>query len=230
MRSPLELDLSYNHPGDSGVKLFSAGLEDPTWRLHKLNLDHGGELRMKSGPRKYAVNLTLDPNTANSRLSLSEGNRKVTCKKKKQWYPDNPKRFEYGNQILCKEGLTRRCYWEVEWCGIEVSISVTYKGINRRGMGEDSQLGHNNKSWSLYCYENIYYASHNKEFTSITPTASWSNRVGVYLDWPSGILSFYSVFSDTLTHIHTFHSTFTEEIYPGFGIGSGSSVSLCKVE
>ncbi|KAL6471855.1 hypothetical protein MHYP_G00205050 [Metynnis hypsauchen] len=71
-----ELDLSYNHPGESGVKLLSDLLEDPHCTLEKLQVDHGGKIRIKPGPQKYAVNLTLDPNTVNRRLSLSERNRK----------------------------------------------------------------------------------------------------------------------------------------------------------
>uniref|UniRef100_A0A8C7LBK3 NACHT domain-containing protein n=1 Tax=Oncorhynchus kisutch TaxID=8019 RepID=A0A8C7LBK3_ONCKI len=86
-----ELDLSYNHPGDS---LLSAGLDDPHCRLEKLNVDHGGEKAMKPGLRKYVCDLTLDPNTVNRLLSLSEENRKVTCGRKKQPYPDHPERFE----------------------------------------------------------------------------------------------------------------------------------------
>ncbi|KAJ8362893.1 hypothetical protein SKAU_G00117240 [Synaphobranchus kaupii] len=72
-----ELDLSYNHQGEWGVRPLSAGLEDPSWRLEKLNVDHGGEIRPKPGLMKYACELTLDPDTVHSGLSLSEGNRKV---------------------------------------------------------------------------------------------------------------------------------------------------------
>ncbi|XP_062319084.1 ribonuclease inhibitor-like isoform X2 [Osmerus eperlanus] len=223
-----ELDLSYNHPGEKGSKLLSAGLEDPHCRLEKLNVDHGGECWIKPGLRKYACELTLDPNTAHRELSLSEENRKVTWRWEEQPYPDHPERFEDWPQVLCREGLSGRCYWEAEWSGGGVDIAVTYKGISRRGEGDDSGLGYNNKSWSLDCDDNSYSAWHNKKSTDIP--APPSHRVGVYLDWPAGTLSFYTVSSDTLTHLHTFHSTFTEPLYPGFYVHPGSSVSLCQVE
>ncbi|XP_067085059.1 NLR family CARD domain-containing protein 3-like isoform X1 [Osmerus mordax] len=218
-----ELDLSYNHPGENGLKLLSAALE-------KLNIDHGGECRIKPGHRKYACELTLDPNTVETRLSLSEENRKVTFGTELQQYPDHPERFEGWSQVLCREGLSGRCYWEAERSGWGVSIAVTYKEISRRGRGVDCRLGWNKKSWSLECRSNSYSVMHNDNSTYISAPPSNSHRVGVYLDWPAGTVSFYTVSSDTLTHLHTFHSTFTEPLYPGFYVWSDSSVSLCQIE
>ncbi|XP_078140919.1 NACHT, LRR and PYD domains-containing protein 3-like [Centroberyx gerrardi] len=224
-----ELDLSYNHPGASGVKLLSAGLEDPHWRLDSLSVDHGGEQRLKPGLRKYACELTLDPNTAHRNLFLSEDNRKVTAVREEQPHPDHPERFDYWKQLLCRNGLTGRCYWEVERKG-GVHIGVTYRGIRRRGEGDDCWMGGNEKSWSLDCTRYSYSVWHNNRRTDIPSlSSSGSNRVAVYLDWPAGSLSFYRVSSDSLIHIHTFHSTFTEPLYPGFRFRVGSTVSLCQI-
>uniref|UniRef100_A0A4W5LQH9 B30.2/SPRY domain-containing protein n=1 Tax=Hucho hucho TaxID=62062 RepID=A0A4W5LQH9_9TELE len=127
--------------------------------------------------------LTLDLNTVNRHLSLSEENRKVTCRTEEQPYPDHPERFEDYRQVLCIEGLTGRCYWEVECSGRGAGIGVTYKGISRRGRGNDCCLGYNDKSWSLFCSDDSYTAYHNNKHTTIDVPSSSSHRVGVYLDW-----------------------------------------------
>ncbi|XP_030198118.1 stonustoxin subunit beta-like [Gadus morhua] len=228
------MDLSYNHPGYSGAALLSAGLEDPCWRLGTLSVEHGGVGRLKPALTKYACELTLDPNTAHRRLSLSEDNRKVTRVREDQSYPDHPERFDYWYQVLGREALTDRCYWEVEWKGFVV-MGVTFRGITRRGGDVDSELGKNNKSWRLLCCFGCYIAVYNGRGTAIRLPPAGSTRVGVYLDRPAGTLSFYRVSSDTLTHLHTFQASFTQEdLLPGFGLwgdegDSASQVTLCKL-
>ncbi|XP_059203861.1 NLR family CARD domain-containing protein 3-like [Centropristis striata] len=218
-----ELDLSYNHPGDSGVKL----LEDPRCRLDTLRVDHDGEHRLKPGVRKYFCQLTLDTNTVHRKLKLSENNRKVTCVREDQSYPDHPERFDYCSQLLCRDGLTGRCYWEVERRG-DVTVAVSYRGISRKGESDDCWFGYNDQSWSLWCSDVGYSVWHNDIRTVLS--SSSSRRIGVYLDCPAGSLSFYRVSSDSLIHLHTFNTTFTEPLYPGFGVwSSGSSVSMCDL-
>ncbi|XP_048856928.1 tripartite motif-containing protein 16-like isoform X2 [Brienomyrus brachyistius] len=175
----------------------------------------------------YSCQLTLDPNTANSHLSLSEGNRKVT-RGAKQPYPDHPERFDYYHQVLCRESLTGRCYWEAEWSGYVAWIGVTYKGIGRKGWSYDCRLGFNDKSWMLLCLPDSYSVCHNNKRTVIPIKPSGPRRVGVYLDRAARTLSFYRVSSDGLTLLCSFTSSFPEPLYPGFRVYyPNSPVSLC---
>ncbi|XP_047429497.1 stonustoxin subunit beta-like [Mugil cephalus] len=189
-------------------------------------VDHCGEQWLKPDVRKYFCELEVDTNSVHTKLKLSDNNRKVTYVEEEQPYPDHPDRFN-RNQLLCGNVATGRCYWEVEWSGW-VYISVSYRGIRRRGNMYDSWFGQNDQSWSLRCSDRLgYCVHHNNRSTSIS-SSSVSNRVSVYVDCPAGTLSFYSVSSNELIHLHTFNTTFTQPLYPGFGfLSHSSSVSLC---
>uniref|UniRef100_A0A3Q3J7B5 B30.2/SPRY domain-containing protein n=1 Tax=Monopterus albus TaxID=43700 RepID=A0A3Q3J7B5_MONAL len=224
-----ELDLSYNHPGASGVELLSARLEDPRCKLDTLSVDNSGACRLKPGPRKYFCELTLDSNTAHRKLRLSDNNRKVMAVEEDEPYPDDSSRFHHWGQVLCTTGLTGHSYWEVSWDGW-IDIGVTYRQIKRRGDGVDCRLGANDQSWVLDCSDGGFIACHKNSGTTVHAVASpLPVRVGVYLDWPAGTLSFYRVCSDTLMHLHTFSTTFTEPLYPAFRIRCDSSLSLCHL-
>ncbi|XP_049338094.1 tripartite motif-containing protein 16-like [Astyanax mexicanus] len=174
---------------------------------------------------EYSCQLTLDPNTANNHLLLSERNTVVTCSNTVQPYPDHPDRFDIWAQVLCRESVSGRCYWEVEWRGDEgVYIAVSYKSISRKGEGRECLFGFNDQSWSLFCDNFSYTFSYNDTDTVISGVPV-SSRVGVYVDHRAGTLSFYSI-SDIMTLIHRVQTTFTQPLYAGFGLGSNSSVNL----
>ncbi|XP_062271131.1 tripartite motif-containing protein 16-like [Scomber scombrus] len=175
---------------------------------------------------KYSREITLDPNTAYTRLLLSEGNRKVEYTEQQQSYSNNIDRFTGYRQVLSKESLTGRCYWEVEWRGRwGVYVAVAYKNISRAG--DESVFGFNDKSWSLLCFNNRYDFYFNSIKTPVSGPGS--SRVGVYLDHRAGILSFYSV-SETMTLLHRVQTTFTQPLYAGLNMYGGGTAELCKVK
>ncbi|ROJ30464.1 Tripartite motif-containing protein 16 [Anabarilius grahami] len=171
---------------------------------------------------QYSHQFTLDLNTVNKRLRLSENNRVITGSDTKQSYPDHPDRFNIVWQVLCRESVCdRRCYWEIEWSG-DVRISVSYKSISRKGEGKECWFGSNDQSWSLFCSSSSYSFRHNN-IGSKLPVESISSRIGVYVDHSAGTLSFYSVSGDTMILIHTVQTTFTQPLYPGFRLAGTSS-------
>ncbi|XP_029380595.1 tripartite motif-containing protein 16-like isoform X2 [Echeneis naucrates] len=175
----------------------------------------------------YSQEITLDPNTAERRLFLSEGNRKVTLMSEVQSYSDHPDRFTDWFQVLSRESLTGRCYWEVEWGG-GVSVAVTYKNISRAGKSVECEFGSNNKSWALDCDENSFKFWSNNIQTPVSGPPS--SRVGVYLDHRAGILSFYSV-SETMTLLHRVQTTFTQPLHAGLGLYSpGDTAEFCELK
>ncbi|XP_063050721.1 stonustoxin subunit beta-like [Engraulis encrasicolus] len=169
---------------------------------------------------QYSCHFTLDPNTAHRELHLSEENRRVERRDEDLPYPDHPDRFDMYAQVLCREGVSARCYWEVEWSG-EVNIAVSYKSISRKGLGG---FGDNDLFWSLDFRDSGCILWHNEENTNLPLVAS--SRIGLYVDHRAGTLAFYSISGDTMTLLHTVHTTFTHTLYPGFLVVDESSVQL----
>ncbi|XP_036452732.1 tripartite motif-containing protein 16-like [Colossoma macropomum] len=178
---------------------------------------------------EYSCELTLDPNTANRHLHLSEWNSVVTCSNSDQSYPDHLERFDYWPQMLCKEAFCGRCYWEVEWSGRDgVFMAVSYDGISRKGRAAESVFGCNDQSWRLSCFPSGYSFWHNNKERKIRRDAS-SSRIGVYVDHRAGTLSFYSV-SDTMTLLHRVQTTFTQPLHAGFLVHPGSTIKLSHLK
>ena len=152
-----------------------------------------------------------------------------------QRHPDHPERFDFKPQVLCKEGVCGRCYWEVEWHAEEdesVSVSTSYKGISRKGWGNESSFGRNDQSWNLECGPTHYFWHYNCGMALPAPPSS---RIGVYVDHSAGTLSFYSV-SDTMDLLHTVQTAFSRPLYAGFTVASvdmfrteGGYVKLCDL-
>ncbi|KAM8883268.1 protein NLRC3-like [Synchiropus picturatus] len=225
-----ELDLSYNHPGGAGLRLLSAGLESPDWRLVTLRVDHNGEQRLRPGLLKYFSDLTLDPKTAHRRLLLSNNNRTVEHVTESQVHVDQPvKQYRFA-QLMCTKSVTDRCYWEVEWRG-DVSVAVTYRRDSRE---EECEFGENDKSWSLTIIDGVGFHFYHNNRGHFVQSSCLSERIGVFVDYPAGSVSFYSISPHALTHLHTFIASFTQPLYPGFGLWGlsrggvpDSSVTLC---
>ncbi|XP_025765688.1 neoverrucotoxin subunit alpha [Oreochromis niloticus] len=181
----------------------------------------------------YACGLTLDPNTANNNLIPSEGNKKVTHGES-QSYPDHPERFDVWPHILCREALTGRHYWEVELNmnkGADAAAAVCYRKLERKGEGRLTGFGWNNISWSLgfkWDPDPTFYAEHDGKTTYHPLPPTGCPRLGVFLDWPAGTLSYYTVSFNKLSHIHTFRTNFSESVFPAFKLWTkNSSVLLC---
>ncbi|XP_067249189.1 tripartite motif-containing protein 16-like isoform X2 [Chanodichthys erythropterus] len=189
------------------------------------------EIHLLSEPRtrndflQYSHQLNLDLNTVNKHLHLSEGNRVITFTDTVQPYPDHPDRFDQWFQVLCRESVCGRCYWEIEWSGDDVYISVSYKSISRKGLGNECLFGGNDQSWRLNCFSSSYSFRHNNIETKL-PVKPIMSRIGVYVVHSAGTLSFYSVSGDTMSLIHTVQTTFTQPLYPGFYVYNGS-LKLC---
>ncbi|XP_029938425.1 tripartite motif-containing protein 16-like [Salarias fasciatus] len=189
---------------------------------------------------QYSQQITLDPDSVHRFMLLSDSNRKVTFTSEKQPYPDHPDRFTEDLQVLSRESLTGRHYFEVEWRGEGVFVAVSYKNISRAGRRNECVFGSNEKSWALLYDKHLSFRNKNV-YSSVSHdawclvhrgnnSASQSSRVGVYLDHRAGVLSFYIV-SDKMTYASGVETTFTQPLHAGIGFcfaNEGNSAETLK--
>lgn len=189
---------------------------------------HQSEPQSRPDLLKYSRELTLDADTAHTHLHLSAENRTVTVTSQSINYPSHPGRFTQCCQVLSKESLIGRCYWEVKWDGPAIYIAVAYADVNRDGQWTQSGFGTTDKSWALYCDNEKYIFCHNNCATPVSGPPS--STLGVYLDHSKGLLSFYSINCKALTLLHKVHTTFNQPLHAGFSFYNypGNKVEILK--
>uniref|UniRef100_A0A671PDC1 E3 ubiquitin/ISG15 ligase TRIM25-like n=1 Tax=Sinocyclocheilus anshuiensis TaxID=1608454 RepID=A0A671PDC1_9TELE len=205
---------------DTFISLFSSdGLRESVLQLRDKLQDFCKEELKKISDRGKVLEIHLLSETSPSSSTRKQAkkltecsNRVITNTDKVQSYPRHPDRFDYWDQVLCRESVLEMMVFMYQ-CHIRASAG-------RDGVKE-CLFGNNDQSWSLICSHTSYSFKHNNIRTRI-PLKSISSRIGVFVDHSAGTLSFYNV-SDTMSLIHA--TTFTQPLYPGFSVGCGSSVN-----
>ncbi|XP_073733037.1 E3 ubiquitin-protein ligase TRIM69 isoform X5 [Callorhinus ursinus] len=156
--------------------------------------------------------LTLDPKTAHPNLMLSKNRTSVWHGDIKQVMPDDPERFDSSVAVLGSKGFTSgKWYWEVEVAKkTKWTVGVVRESIIRKG---SCPLTPEQGFWLLRLRNQTDLKALDLPSCSLKLTNNL-NKVGIYLDYEGGQVSFYN--AETMTHIYTFTSTFMEKLYPYF--------------
>ncbi|XP_066446409.1 E3 ubiquitin/ISG15 ligase TRIM25-like [Eleutherodactylus coqui] len=169
------------------------------------------------------VDILLDVSTAANNIHISDDLKTATGTQENQNHPETAERFQY-NQVMSRRGFSSgRYYWDVEgsrsggW-----RVGMCYPSIDRRG--QQSYIGYNNKSWSLWRGNNQYSVRHDSKVIRLPHIIS-SNRVRICLDYEAGRLSFYEL-CDPIRHLHTFTASFTEPLHAVLRVYDGSITIL----
>ncbi|XP_067267657.1 E3 ubiquitin-protein ligase TRIM39-like isoform X1 [Chanodichthys erythropterus] len=163
--------------------------------------------------QQYEVDVTLDPDTANPYLILSNDGKQVRCGDIEQKLPDKPERFDRYANVLGKEGFSSgRFYFEVQVKGkTELTLGVASEFINRKG---EITVSPSNGFWTVaQSNGNEYWACVDSPVSLCLRVKP--QRVGVFVDYEEGLVSFYDV--ESSSHIYSFTGqSFTGKLYPFF--------------
>ncbi|XP_073502116.1 E3 ubiquitin/ISG15 ligase TRIM25-like [Phyllobates terribilis] len=178
---------------------------------------------VKSAIGVHVPDILLDVDSANKYVKLSK-ELKTSTDSEEHERPESPGRFVTYSQVFSRCGFSSgRHYWKVEWNQIGTSgIGLSYPSIERKAL--HSGIKYNKTSWSLDMYNGGYNVWHNsyKLALSVKPTCP---RLGVFLDYEAGRLSFYEL-CDPIRHSHTFTASFTEPLHVIFYVNDGASVTI----
>ncbi|KAK2528455.1 hypothetical protein Q9233_007426 [Columba guinea] len=177
---------------------------------------------------QYAANITLDYNTANNKVMLSERYTKMSVSDTPLNYNHHPQRFTDYSQVLGFQCFRRGIhYWEVElqknsFCG----IGVCYGSMDRQG--PESRLGRNSRSWCIE-WLNTKMSSWHNDVEKCLPSTK-ATKIGVLLHCEGGLVIFLAV-GEKHNLIYKFKTQFTEALYPAFWVfSSGAVLSLCEMK
>lgn len=157
--------------------------------------------------------MTLDAETANPDLVLSPDERRMRCGFERQDLVNHPQRFDGWWCALGLEGFSAgRRYWEVEVGDRDWRLGVAKASAFRKGF---KSLNTASGYLTLRLERGSEMKALTVPFTALAPTLGIPQKVGVYLDYEKGQLSFYD--AKNRSHIYTYNETFSEELYPLFG-------------
>lgn len=159
--------------------------------------------------QQYAVEVTLDPNTAHPSLIVSEDGKQVKDGGTKRKVPDNRARFDFHHFVLGNKGFSSgRFYYEITLTGqTGLEVGVVRETINRKGV--NLSLSPESGCWTLGLYWDRFQANSNPPV--VLRLSKQPQKVGVFVDYEGGLVTFYDV--DTRALIYSFTGcAFTESV------------------
>ncbi|MGH0138921.1 UNVERIFIED_CONTAM: hypothetical protein FKN15_002939 [Acipenser sinensis] len=165
-------------------------------------------------PWQYSENITFDENTAHRNLRVTEDRREIRFVSEAQSVLEKPERFTKTPNVMATQIFSSgRHYWEVMLKGKENwGVGVAYPTMPRTGTRRDMTLGFNKESWVFQLSDGEFYAMHNGD--AIHQICKKFHRLGVFLDYEDGKLSFYAV--DNFCLLYTFKTKFRKPVTPAF--------------